>query len=139
MNQSDLARFEALVSPEPNSGCWLWEGKTNEYGYGYFYSQGRHRRAHRLAFEHHCGPVPAGLDLDHLCRVRLCVNPDHLDPVSRSENMIRSPLIGEANREKPMCSKGHAFDEANTYYRKDGRRGCRECNRHSQIKFRRKQ
>jgi hypothetical protein len=88
-------RFAAKVLPEPNSGCWLWAGSINPDGYGKIrvssrpsYSTG----AHRVSWELVHGPVPPGLEMDHLCRVRCCVNPQHLAVVTRSENQLRSPL-----------------------------------------------
>lgn len=85
-------RFDSLISPEPNTGCWLWLGTLSDNGYGIY----AHRRAHRIAFEQMKGGIPPGLDLDHLCRVRCCVNPEHLEPVTRKENCRRSPLIGRS-------------------------------------------
>lgn len=78
---------------DPDSGCWLWTGAIAKNGYAVAGIPGtaRARVAHRQYYEREKGPVPAGLDLDHTCRRRYCVNPDHLDPVSRSENTRRAP------------------------------------------------
>ena len=86
-----IDRFMAFVIPEPNTGCWLWVGGGNGKGYGKFRpeSSGRNMRAHRFAYEHFVGKIPAGMQLDHLCRVRCCVNPQHLEPVTCRENIIR--------------------------------------------------
>lgn len=74
---------------EDESGCWLWVGECNDNGYGRFSVKGRKVYAHRSSYEIHVGPIPEGLHIDHLCRVRNCVNPEHLEPVTRSENVRR--------------------------------------------------
>lgn len=85
-----LANIMSKVLPEPNSGCWLWTGCDNTFGYGLIrIPGGKLKTAHRVLYELLRGPVAKELDLDHLCRVRCCVNPDHLEPVSRSENLKR--------------------------------------------------
>ena len=120
------------VSPEPNSGCWLWTGTTNPGGYGAVGFMGRTRSAHRVSYELAKGPIPAGLDLDHKCRVRCCVNPDHLEPVTRSENLRRG-LAGENLRvaalAKTHCPKGHPYSGGNLYVAPDGHRDCITCQR----------
>ena len=142
---SILEHIERLSMPEPNTGCWLWIGFLNPSGYGILNLRGRPTRAHRLSYEVHRGPIPPGLQLDHLCRVRCCVNPDHLEPVTNAENARRSPLIGRApgsrlaslqarmrRREQQMamthCHAGHQFSTENTRVYA-GRRHCRECAR----------
>ena len=86
---SDAERFEAKWTPEPNTGCWLWTGAATSAGYGRFWSKGATVPAHRWAYEHLVGPVSEGFELDHLCRAPWCVNPGHLEPVTRSENIRR--------------------------------------------------
>ena len=81
------------------SGCWLWTGKPAKNGYGVISVNNTDRYAHRLSYELHIGPIPDGLTIDHLCMVRLCVNPEHLEPVTRSEN-TRRELIIRHNKEK---------------------------------------
>lgn len=71
-------------------GCWLWIGRRDRYGYGKFRVDGVERTAHRVVYEHLVGPVPDDLELDHLCRIRLCVNPAHLEPVTHLENTRRA-------------------------------------------------
>lgn len=83
-----VRRLYERVDRRP-AGCWLWTGTIAPNGYGYFAIKGRSQQAHRVAYELLVGPIPDGLDLDHLCRVRACVNPDHLEPVTRSENNRR--------------------------------------------------
>lgn len=90
-----LSRFEALSSPEPNSGCWLWAGCAGEAnGYGYFSLKRSDGAilAHRASYEIYVGPIADGLHIDHLCRNRICVNPAHLEPVTQAENNRRAML-----------------------------------------------
>lgn len=117
-------RFWSNVQGGDVETCWLWTGKLIR-GYGRFtpaYRMGT--GAHRFAYADLVGEIPAGLDVDHLCRNRACVNPWHLEPVSRSENLRRGY---EARGPKPTCKHGHDFTEANTYPRPGGHRGCRTC------------
>lgn len=113
-----------------SGGCWLWNGNRYRNGYGQFrLSQPRRCMvlAHRFAYEQFVGPIPEGKELDHLCRVRHCVRPDHLEPVTRSENLLRSPLIGRT-RNHDTCKNGHIWTPETTYiYR--GHRSCRICRR----------
>jgi hypothetical protein len=124
-------RFWSKCIPEPNSGCWLWFGANNGVGYGHVWSGKKRRYAHRLAYETLIEKIPTGLDLDHLCRVRCCCNPAHLQPVSRKENARRGEcglVSGEQQRAKTHCKHGHPFTDENTY-RVGGRRQCRACKR----------
>ena len=130
-----LIRFERKVSPEPNTGCWLWEGALSGNGYGSFYDGERMVSAHSFAYVNSKGPVPEGLELDHLCRIRCCVNPEHLEPVTRRENTLRG-VAGHHMRGKTHCSRGHALDEANTYRRSNGNRSCRTCERLKRRRYR---
>lgn len=84
------------------SACWVWQGRLNKDGYGRVQVKGKTIRAHRYFFEELIGPIPEGLQLDHLCRVRACVNPDHVEPVTNSANQLRSHVArpGQHNRAK---------------------------------------
>jgi hypothetical protein len=99
---------------EPTGFCWLYKGGQTRGGYGNY----ENHRAHRLAYELLVGSIPEGLQLDHLCRVRLCVNPDHLEPVTPAEHARRSHW--------GACRRGHPYTEANTYWTR-GSRNCRAC------------
>jgi hypothetical protein len=115
---------------EKQGECLIWTRYCNEKGYPYFYDGKRMRRAHIVAYELMIGSVPEGLELDHLCRVRHCVNPDHLEAVTHRVNMLRSEspqLTGIINRSKTHCNYGHPFSGDNLYILKGGGRQCKIC------------
>lgn len=119
------------------SGCWMWTGRTGRGGYGIFSAS--HEKAvlaHRRSFELVKGLIPEGLTLDHLCRNRLCVNPDHLEPVSLSENNRRSTSPSALNSRKNHCKHGHEFTPENTHICTNGGRLCKECSRINRRKYR---
>lgn len=94
--------FESHVHHDPNSGCWLWAGADNGVGYGKF----RGKYAHRVSYEAAKGPIPDGMHLDHLCRIRCCVNPDHLEPVTNAENARRGKA-GQHMKVRPFVGQRH--------------------------------
>ena len=118
---SILAKF---VMPVTESGCWIWTGCLNEAGYGVVSLRNKRGLAHRVIYKEMVGPIPNGLGLDHLCRVRCCVNPRHLEPVTGAVNTDR----GHARRHT-QCSKGHLYTEESRYIKKDGSSVCRICRR----------
>lgn len=121
---------ERLLSKiDKTTDCWEWTGTIGVYGYGKIYIEGKHKRAHRAVYESLVGEIPKGLVLDHLCRNRSCVNPDHLEPVTSKENLLRGDTLASQNSTKTHCLRGHIFDDKNTYYKKNGNggRACREC------------
>lgn len=135
--KTQLERFLKFVHKTPT--CWLWIGGIQSKGYGMMRC-GRAAEgmilAHRFAYEHFKGPLSEGLEIDHLCRVRCCVNPDHLELVTRKENLHRSPItIFNTNRDKIYCIRGHAFTTENTRMSIDGRRICRSCHRIRNTKY----
>lgn len=124
---TEWERFWRYVNKTPT--CWLWTGATIS-GYGKWNRpNGVQGRAHRLTYEWLVGQIPAGLQLDHLCKTPACVNPTHLEPVTGTENKRRSDSLATLNAAKTHCKRGHPFDEANTWMSHDGARHCRTCNR----------
>ena len=105
------------------SPCWVWAKGLHPTGYGSLGVNESWGYGHRVYYERSKGPIPAGLHIDHLCRVRACVNPDHLEAVTQQENIRRG---AEAITH---CRQGHPYDESNTYRNKDGHRTCRTCRR----------
>lgn len=125
-----MERFLAKVDVR-DDGCWVWTGALVN-GYGRFQTGGSRRHggavalAHRWLYEQTIGPVPEGLELDHLCRVRSCVNPTHLEPVTTRENQLRGDTLGARNAAKSHCPKGHPYEGANLGSHR-GRRRCLTC------------
>jgi hypothetical protein len=127
-----MERFvEKIV--ESSTGCWEWMATRGVDGYGRFYLNTRdYAMAHRWGYEHLVGPIPEGLQLDHLCRVRHCVNPRHLEPVTSQENLLRSPITrATINKSKVFCRQGHALTGSNVLIGSDGYRRCHECQKRS--------
>ena len=120
------------------AGCILWTGARSSRGYGSFAFEGKVVPAHRWAYEQAHGPVPAGLHIDHLCRVPACVNPEHLEPVTPRENVLRSPIAKAAlNALKTHCPLGHPYTPENTYAY-GNRRWCRICGREKVRRYKAK-
>lgn len=119
------AEFQSRVAPEPNSGCWLWTGHINPKGYGRF---GAGEMAHRASLRRECIPVPPGMEVDHTCKTRCCVNPDHLEVVTHRENLLRGDTVAARSAAATHCPQGHAYEGRNLVMR-GGRRSCRECQR----------
>lgn len=117
------SKVDKAYSP---AGCWLWTGCLNSKGYGQF----NHRAAHRVAYERCIGPIPDGLEIDHVrargCEHRNCVNPAHLEAVSHWENVMRGDTIAAKRRAQTHCIHGHEFTPENTYIWRGGR-SCRAC------------
>lgn len=129
MDDTILARFMAKFTVNAETGCWEWV-TPNGHGYGSLARRINKRcmrfAAHRLSYEHFVGPIPDGLDIDHLCRVRHCVNPAHMEPVTRRENTMRgnSPCI--VTHRTGICGRGHEISGENV--RMQGKsRVCKTC------------
>lgn len=114
-------RFREKVRVSQVGGCWVWRGATDSRGYGSCHLDGRTMGAHRAVYQIVVNAIPDGLDLDHLCRNRACVNPQHLEPVTRAENVARIPRPEE-------CPRGHPLVAGNLIA-KHPHRACLECDR----------
>lgn len=119
---------------DEQTGCWVWQRAERGSGYGAKWHNGACGYAHRFFYERYVGPIPEGLHIDHLCRNRRCVNPDHLEAVTNRENILRGTGFSAVNARKTHCVNGHPFDEENTYIRPDGDRDCRACKRVAHAK-----
>lgn len=129
LNGMDDLRLMDKVEMIP-SGCWLWTATLSGKGYGQFRFRGKLWIAHRAAYEIFVGPIPEGATLDHLCRVRRCVNPEHLEPVSQRENLLRGDTITARHAAATHCPRGHEYNSENTYVQPiTGGRRCRTCRR----------
>lgn len=121
--------------------CWTWTFRHDKYGYGFFRIGRRHIFAHRYSYESSVGPIPDGLEIDHLCRNHICVNPAHLEPVTTRENQYRGQAPNMLLHLSGRCKRGHDVSGINAYLRPDGRIICRECDRqrHREFNARRRQ
>lgn len=133
----EAARFWSKV--RKSDGCWLWTAATQSRGYGSVGIDGRVYSAHRIAYLTLVGPIPDGLTINHICGVKRCVRPDHLEAVTYAENnqhahdtglAAPSPL-SQTNAAKIACPAGHFYSDANTYTNPKGHRQCRTCKRES--------
>ncbi len=118
--------------PEPNSGCWLWLMSVDHHGYGKMGVGPKVKMAHRVSYELKHGAIPEGNEIDHLCRVRCCVNPDHLEAVTHQVNVQRGETgekVRGIQRAKTHCPYGHEYTPLNTKPRKSGTRSCRACDK----------
>jgi len=137
-----IERFKSKYIVNEISGCWIWTGAhccshySKKWPYGHFMSAtrskgGKQVMAHRFSYEFYRGKIPDGLVLDHLCRNTLCVNPDHLEIVTRKENTNRG-VIHE--RTKTHCPQGHPYSGENLYVKPSGKRECRICRREQVLR-----
>lgn len=146
-----IERFEMKIHPEPNSGCWLWTASTTAYGYGRFFTGRRNGHshwdlAHRISYLMNVGPIPSDKELDHLCRVPTCVNPNHLEPVTRQVNVWRGWNARKQDGtawHKDFCKRGHLYSGLNLYIWTDPKTGdkkrmCRRCHAIREVSYWRK-
>jgi HNH endonuclease len=124
-------RLMSLVELVTESGCWIWMSSCHPKGYGMIWFNGMGRTAHRVSYENFVGPIPNGMTIDHLCRVRCCINPAHLEAVSNRTNVLRGIGVTAVNHRKTHCVRGHEFSEENTYHQGGNIRWrqCRACER----------
>jgi hypothetical protein len=133
ITDKQLKRFWSKVNKTPG-GCWLWTGNKNPNGYGRICINYTGTLAHRTSYEIFKGEVPEGLVLDHLCRVRNCVNPEHLEIVTDRINILRGTGFSAKNASKTHCPQGHPYDDKNTRINLDKKgkyqsRHCKTCNK----------
>lgn len=120
-----------IAKTATDTGCVIWLGAVNNKGYGCFAIDGRSQLAHRVAYEAMNGPIPDGLTIDHLCRVRNCVNPSHLEAVTVGENNRRARALDVGGE----CGRGHRIEsESDLYVAPRGRHECRACRRNAKAR-----
>lgn len=133
VTQSAEDRFWRKVNK--TKGCWIWTGGISSGGYGSFYIKSpggfKNTCAHRFAYELLIGPISDGLTIDHLCRVRRCVNPAHLEPVTSRENILRGEGITAREARVTHCPQGHPYSGENLFINSKGSRCCRICQKES--------
>lgn len=124
-----LSRFTDKIQLD-ESGCWIWQGRPGRGGYGLLWVNGYQEYVHRVSHWLFVGPIPDGLHIDHLCRVRICVNPDHLEAVTVRENVVRGigpEGVRQRQLAKSECPLGHPYSGVNLYVSPDGKRDCAMC------------
>lgn len=138
--EADHQRFISKISMPSDEACWEWTAHRNQArgGYGTFRFGGVPSWAHRIAFEHWVEDIPDGFHVHHTCRNTGCVNPNHLEAVSPSAHAFLAESPPTQNSRKTHCKHGHAFDEANTYIKKTGKRDCRACHRRQEAERQRR-
>lgn len=115
-------------------GCWEFLGTPDYKGYGRAWYAGRMWKLHRLSYQTYRGELDTALQIDHVCRNRLCANPDHLEQVTVRENLLRGDTITARNSRKTHCANGHEYTPENTSYTSNGRR-CRQCWRDQKRRY----
>ena len=133
--------FWKKVNKDAEDGCWEWTASRNKQntGYGQFGIRGKIMQAHRVSYTWANGPVPDGLELDHLCRNKVCVNPDHLEAVDRRTNQLRTNNPMVAVHRSGLCAKGlHKIEGFNIEYMANGNKRCKACHHKVTNDFKRK-
>lgn len=139
MRKSALDRFmEKVVWNGDPDECWTWEASKGPTGHGHFWLVPAVRGAYVVSYEWFVGPIPHGLELDHLCENPSCVNPAHLEAVTHKENVLRGNSPQALNARKTHCPKGHALSGRNLYLvPSTGGRQCHACNKERVARYRR--
>lgn len=129
-DQTIKDEFATRYTPVTESGCWLWDGRVRPDGYAVTSYMGRHQYAHRMSYMLFNGAITNGLQIDHLCRVRCCVNPAHLEAVTQRENLLRGVGISAKASKQTHCINGHELRGDNLLFVKTRprKRICRACN-----------
>ena len=123
---TNIPRLLAKIEQLP-SGCWQWKASKYPAGYGQMWNGSRVEQAHRISFREFVGDIPDGCEIDHICRNRSCVNPEHLRAVTHRENMRASDSVMGLNAKKTHCKRGHPLSGENLRVEQSGARQCREC------------
>lgn len=122
-------RFNSKFIIDDNSNCWIWKaGKRDKRGYGQFYLNGKNILPHRFSYEMYNGIIPPKMTIDHLCKNPSCVNPLHLEVVTRTENVLRGNNEIAKNKYKTHCARGHPYSGNNLYIKPNNQRDCKMCN-----------
>ena len=120
-------RLPKLYLLKADTGCWIWQKYITKDGYGQIGLDYKIQYAHRVVYELLVGPIPEGKHLDHLCRNRACINPEHLEPVTCQENILRGIGPTAQKAKQTHCSRGHEFTPENTYHHPNRYHGSRRC------------
>lgn len=126
MTDSKTASMRIKINPKTH--CWEWLGRKDRQGYGRFNANGKCHSAHRSSYELFIGRIDKGLEIDHLCRVTGCINPEHLEAVTKKENTLRGISFAAINSRKTKCPKGHPLSGDNLKFRTYGRE-CKTCHK----------
>lgn len=126
LTEQEMTRLKRDITRDALTGCHLWTGAKSTSGYGQAHVSGVATTVHRISWTQTNGPIPAGLQLDHLCRTRNCVNPEHLELVTNRTNALRGTGITAVNAHKTDCKRGHSLTGANLVTR-DNTRRCASC------------
>ena len=131
LTEKELDRFKSKFGSPNENGCMVWQGSVSDNGYGVFWLRRKSEGAHRISVMVSGRQIPAGMQVDHLCRKPKCVNPLHLEVVTPRENQRRGIGFSAVNAVKTQCPKGHPLEDGNldAYAMKKGRRACQECMR----------
>lgn len=137
-DEKTLTRFHSKYIPVTESGCWIWTDHLCRGDYAQFYINGALQMSHRVSYEIHIGPIPRNMEIDHICRVRCCVNPEHLRPLPHKDNVLCGSGLTAKHALKTHCINGHPFSGDNLQFKPNrNERVCRQCNKDRALAWRR--